>query len=235
METACHSCGRNYTYLSRHWRGEKYDCDFPEPTDREGAIIKGILMSDGSLSRNSSLANLQVSLKNEQFIEWLSDELYRFGAAYELVETASEVADRIRGSGWSSDISVDDCNDIYQLRTAIHPVFEQYDSWYVDGTMRYPSELDIGPMVAKMWYVADGDLKNRTRETEHKVKPRITCRTEASRSDWLLGLFEDHGFEPYWDEQPSKICFPVSDVDAFFNWIGDPIPGMERKWPSDHR
>lgn len=234
MESACHSCGEPYTYLARHWRGEKHNCDFPDPTERETAIIKGLLLSDGSLSRNNSLPYLQVSQKSERFIEWLVDELWRFGSGYELVKTASEVAERATAKGWG-DVSAEDCNDIYQLRTSIHPTFEQYAGWYMDDGMRYPSELAVGPLVTKIWYACDGDLKNRNDDRPHKMKPRITCRTEESRSDWLLELFEDHGFEPYWDETPSKICFPVSDVDRFFEWVGEPIPGMEYKWPSYNR
>ena len=231
MASECYGCGDEYTYLNRHWTGETIDCGFPEPTERERSIIRGLMLGDASLCRSNSRPYLQISVVSELFLEWCADQLWRFGPSVNLVETASEVAERVNQTDWSDGLTENDCSDVHQLRTVGHPVFEEFD-WYEDGVKRFPDDLSVDALSAKLWYVCDGDLKNSNRES-HSEKPRITCRTEDEQPQFLLDLFRQHGFDPYWDELPSKVCFRVSEVDEFFDWIGESVPGFGYKWPTE--
>jgi hypothetical protein len=225
----CHSCGREMIQLSKHWEGEKYNCDYPKLTERQESILKGMLMGDASLARGNSLPYVQMSLINEDFLYWIKQEISEMGAKYRLVETASEVASRARDSDWNKDCEVKDCNDVYQLTTSIHPSLENFEIWYDGGHKTFPKDSSINSLSAKVWYCCDGDLKIGTTK-HHKPIARITSRNESHRADFLISLFEECGFEPYWEEQSSKICFTVEETPRFLEWMGNAPPGFEYKW-----
>jgi hypothetical protein len=225
----CHSCGKQMVYLAKHWQGKKYDCGFPAISQRQEEIIRGLILGDGSLSFGNSLPYLQMNLTNEDFLLWLRGEFEEIGGKYNLVKTAEEVADESRESGWNKDCDVEDCNDVYQFRTSIHPHFKKYESWYSGSKKRFPNNLNLTSLESKVWYCCDGDLKNGTTNS-HKPIARITSRNEADNPSKLLKIFQKHNFNPYWEEQSSKICFTVDETVKFLEWLGEPLPGFEYKW-----
>lgn len=225
----CHSCGKEMVYLSKHWQGEKYECDYPTLTKRQKEIIKGLIMGDASLSFGNSLPYLQMNLTNEEFLVWLKDELWEIGGKYKLTQTAKEIAQMSRESGWSENCKESDCRDVYQFRTTIHPYFKKYEDWYAEGGKELPSNLSLTKLEAKMWYCCDGDLKTGMND-KYKPISRITSRSESDNPSKLLSSFEEHGFEPYWEDHSDKVCFTVKETKEFLNWIGEAPPGFEYKW-----
>lgn len=229
MTSACYNCGREMKYLAKHWRGGKYNCTFPEITQEEEEIIEGLMLGDGSLSNTNSLPYFQMNMANEEFTKWLSEKLHRLGSTRSLVQTAEEIAERSRKSGWNENCTEDDCKDVYQIRTSIHPHFNKYRKWYNGGEKRFPEGLELTPLSAKMWYISDGDYKTGTTK-HHKPIARITSRNESDRSQFLISLFEEHGFSPYWEDQSEKISFTVEETPYFLDWMGNSVPGFEYKW-----
>lgn len=61
----------------------------------------------------------------------------------------------------------------------------------------------------------------------------IKCTNEAPRSEQLVELFADAGFDVRYTTD--KIVFKRSETPEFLDWMGDPPPGFEYKWVYDDR
>lgn len=177
-------------------------CNLPSLTDRQKEIVTGVLMGDGTITEGSNNCEFAVGMVTEDFIYWLQEQLSPFSSNVMVKETENK--------------------DIYRLTTTPHKEFTELRSWYDSGQKKFPNKLELTPLILKMWYVTDGGRSNGY--------PRITSINESDRPNYLLSLFDGLPFGVTWDGT-KDIQINSNDVDSFYNYIGEPVPGFKYKWP----
>ena len=61
----------------------------------------------------------------------------------------------------------------------------------------------------------------------------IKARNESDRSDVLVSLFREVGFDPTFER--NELRFDRDDTAVLVEWMGDPPMGFEYKWAVDSR
>lgn len=205
----CESCEGSFESLPLHW--SLSSCDYPELSDYQKDILIGVLMGDGSVivPEHRNEGYLTVSVVEDEFLDWLFDEL-----------------------GWLVEAKryEEPDKDIHSLRTLSHPFITDLRSWYDTGRKRYPGGLELNSTIAKMWYVTDGGL---SWNGERQCIVSISCENELRRGDFLRDLFRQVGFEVGMSH--GMIRFKNGHGERFLEWIGEPVPGFEYKWKSEDR
>jgi hypothetical protein len=165
------------------------------------------LMGDGCVSYNSAgNPSFSVGMVEKDFVQWLNDEL-------------SPISNKICISRHSNR------KDIYNFDTTPHEKFTELRSWYDGGEKRYPEDIELNPTKLKMWYVTDGGHSNNY--------PSISTHNESDRADFILSLFDDLPFGVRWSNY--EVHVESDDINTFFTYIGDPVPGFRYKWPEGYK
>lgn len=167
---------------------------------------------------------------NRRFLRWYDDRMGYLTTGVRLVHTADELAESNRESGFSPDADSEDYHDMYTVRTRAHPYFNELREWYRSGEKRFPDDLTLTPRRAKFWYASDGYL-----DIGRWGRPRaeIKARNESDRTEFLLELFREQGFDPLYTR--NEIRFTCDDTEELIEWMGESPPGFEYKWELDSR
>lgn len=188
-------------------------CSYPHITNRQFEILKGVLMGDGYLDRNDGKPRLTLITTNLEFLNWLKQELDVLAGSLKVRNTEN--------TGFEGGKTQ------FRLNTVRHPELRELN-WY-STQKRYPDELELTPLLLKMWYVGDGGLhyyyKN---DNSHRAELRISCLNEFDREDYLRELFSELPVNP-WFSSPN-IEFGVEDTTHLLNWMGRPPSGFKYKW-----
>lgn len=208
--TECYSCGEEYDRLSLHWlRGS---CDYPELSDKQYEFVKGLVMGDGYVKRrDGSPCQVRAEMNNEEFLSFTYKFLQPLSASISLHRTAKENAERNGRDSYSRYNN----SFLYISRTA--PTFNEFGSWYLEGGKRWPEDLSLTPTSLSVLYVCDGSLSGKT--------PTISCVKEKDREDFVTSLFENMGIEASMSGHHIRLS-----SEEFFETVGGPLPGFERKW-----
>ena len=189
----CPVCREEFINMGRHWMSTR--CEYPELSERQKEMLKGILMSDGSMQFGEN-NNLKLTLTEYEFLEWFSDELNcicpnRYPTVHRTSEEAKKNAVDYFGE---EEVDMDsEYKEQYLLLTKSHLFLNEFDNWY-NPQKRYPlDELELTPTMAKMWYCGDGCLA-----THHSgERAGISCKNEKDRIDDVADLIRDKGFNVY--------------------------------------
>lgn len=206
----CPSCGNEYKSLGQHLSASN-GCEYPEPTERQDSIIKGMMLGDGWINHHHDTGNpfFAVAMTNREFLKWLDAEMQPFTTG---VKDAT-------GSDWSK-------KDYYKIRSMRSPVFEQYLNWYPGGEYeRQPITAD--PIMMKMWYVSDGTLNNRDGRDPYII---ISTHQSGDRELYFDTFFEPVGTFPSRDSG-KQIGFTAEATEELLEYMGEAPPGFEYKWP----
>lgn len=215
MSETCYECGNEYEHLGMHWR--RGQCSYPEITSRQHEIIKGCLMGDGHLDFCNKSPKFHVSNTNREFLEWLENELSEIVSRVYLHATSEEQEQSLEKHNMGSST----CKDIFRLSTRTLPNLERYEHWYTEDGIHYPENLKLTPLSLKVWYCCDGTLR------EEGVQ--IGSKNEMDRGRYLKDLFRQFDVEPtisHWN-----MIFTKEQSERMFQIMGEPVPGMEDKWP----
>lgn len=234
---SCPTCGEEFMSLGVHWKVSK-NCDFPELSSRQWDILTGMLMGDATVQKHfetdADTPKLAWSMITEDFLSWLDSELGVMTlGGYDLDLTAEESAQGAIESGLTDEADPENYSDMYINITRTHPDFERFADWYdSEGTKRFPlDDIELTPMTLKVWYVCDGTL-NRGNP---RPRARIAALNESDSIEELSQfIYEDTGIETTATEH-GKILFNTEETEEFFEYIGDPLPGFEYKWPEEYR
>lgn len=223
-EKKCHDCGNWYGGVAQHW--SMSDCDRPELTAHQEEIIQGMMLGDGAVVMGGAkYPYFKCSMTFKPFVEWLANEL-GYIMTGTLTETDGELFEVEGGITEDSD-----CLDQYSVQTHTLPVLQNYRDEYEWGDEdRFDLErFDISPMILKLWHCSDGEYytKRDGVRIHHKI---------YSDENWdsVLEWFGRIDTEPYRSnrgDSGDRICLNQSDTDKFFEYIGEPLPGMSYKWP----
>lgn len=223
----CWKCGGIYRNLSHHWQRK---CGYPELDQETIEEMKGIVMGDGSIvETDDSTHSLQMDLTRPIFLKYLSKRYPNLFTDVRLVLTSE---DRLEKDTKNSLFGVDEnreYKDMYSVGSRVHPFFTlMRNKWYPDNKKRFPEDLELTPELTKMWFVTDGGLSFK--ETKgYADEVRFYTKNENSRLDFLSSLFDDVGLDNY----QTKYAINIVDVEAFFEYVGDSVPGFEYKWETD--
>lgn len=217
----CHNCDGEYKSLGKHWSFDTIECDPPQLSDRQHQIITGMLMGDSYVGRNrSDTPFYEVKMTNKTFIQWLANELKEVVSSYGLREKSSVKKERDGEFAPNSDRL-----DIYYIRTFTLPELEQYRAWYSTGKKLYSNDLELTPLILKMWFVSDGTINHRDngRDSIHLCKHKFDSYTE----DLLRDLFNERGWD-FWRDD-NILCFDVETSYEMWDYMGEMPPGMKYK------
>lgn len=236
-EIRCPNC--NFIYkksgLSKHWSGQQ--CSYPTYTDQQDDIIKGLMLGDGGLHRYNNHPIMYVSSTNRNFLEWVENEMGVLCTGNYNVVTEEDHLRYAEDHGTLQDDSEYKKTYIIQIRA--HPHLDQYSDWYGEKNGRQVvkdvPEIDISPIMAKVWYCSDGHMSFDENDGGHSV---LTSENFSTHNERLANSFigGDFGFHTEYDGVPDAcIKFNRSGTQKFLNWIGEPIDGFEYKWCSEDR
>lgn len=186
----------------------KSDCERPDLSERQKQIAKGLLMGDAWIHPDGQL---ELDINSEAFVQWVADEFSELNPS--ITEISREP---------------DKHQDGYRLRLMKTRFFEQLRGWYDSGRKEFPDNLELTPLILKVWYCCDGCL-------EVSGRPWIACENERGYTKKLKSYFDDTPMDPaVYDSQNVIIAFRADDQEDFFEWIGEPVPGYEYKWRNDN-
>lgn len=215
MDVNCPSCEYEGSRLGHHWSMSQ-NCSEPEFSDRQHQVITGILLGDGSVTTSDGRKPMfSVEVNERRFVEWVSDELGVF-STHNIIERKFE-----------------DKQNTYRINSRRLNQLKEYRSWYETGEKRFPENLELTPLVLKLWYCTDGG-KSVDKRWKKKEYARIASKNESDRKEFILSLFDELPFDANWNDE-YRFTFGRKGSYDFWDYIGDPLPGYEYKWPDDGR
>lgn len=228
----CHDCGIRYKRLGSHWCSS--DCDY-EPISNENLnILKGILMGDGYVASGKgkdSNSYMVIKMTNKKYLEYIFEKLGNISASLYLDKTAKENAKEKRNSGFRVNAKAKNYQDLYHLQTRSHPVFNELRDWYSSGSKKFPENLKLTSKMLKHWFVCDGSFDG--------YRVSIALSNESGNERKINNYLNNIGLDkPKWSYRKNSegdeivtIDYTSDNVEDFFNFIGEPVPGFEYKWP----
>jgi hypothetical protein len=229
---SCPDCGKPYKQLACHWR---YNPEHrPSFTDKQLNIIKGLLMGDGCLDISSKYPRIKVETINEKYLHELNNIfslLSSTGGVYQSMDSV-ESSMNISNSSFI-EVKNPDCSDLYTWKTKTHPDLEKFKSWYSSGKKIFPETINLDPEVLKHWYVGDGSYTEYDRFT-------IVTGNESESKKKINSYFQKKSLpKPKWvtseryGAKISHLRWTVDESKELFEYIGEPLPGFEYKWPGE--
>jgi hypothetical protein len=226
---SCPECGERYKRLGGHWKANPDHR--PELTEYQHNVVVGVLMGDGHIKQDTSTSYLQVNITESQYLGYLDDIFGILSTSnIHVTRTAEEVAEHTVKTGFSDSATQESCKDVYNWRTRNHPVFNEYRKWYSSGSKVFPDDILLSPVVLKHWYCCDGNLNTH----ENRGTVRIGLSNEFENKKKIESYFIKSGLpKPSWDK--NQIWFRVGESEELLEYMGDPLPGFEYKWPDRYK
>lgn len=220
MTDVCDDCGREFKNIGSHlWQT---NCSYPEISGYKMEVLRGMLMGDASLYRQSKLPYFQVRMVNKEFLEHLDTLFSTLSRGISFERSAKESKKAL--SEISPNTNAKNCSDLYLWRTMAHVKFNTFRSWYSSGEKQFP-HIDMSPTVLKYWYVCDGSL-----DSKYGSYIRISAYNERSNKEKLFSLFDSTPIEPSRISKNGAISFNKENSIEMLDWMGEPLPGFKYKW-----
>lgn len=226
MTYKCHECGDNFSRIGSHWR--RGSCKYPKISSKQHEIITGVLMGDGSINRYGKNPRLQVNMINKKYLEYVDSKFPLIGAGVSLKRKAKDNAELSRQTGFTSTVNEENYNDQHNWQTLCIPELKQYSNWYNSGEKVWPEDIQLTSTVLKHLYCNDGSL-----EKDGKFfRIKITMCNEINNKEKINKLFENMNLQrpEYWNSNKDARWNKESSKDLL-NYMGEPLPGFEYKWP----
>lgn len=233
----CPVCGESYKKLGSHWN---YNSDHrPTLSSHQKEIVTGLLMGDGCLNRSSTNPRLKVEMISPNYLKYLDDIFGCLSTGVSLTMTAKESAKHNRDSGFSPNANSENYSDKYIWNTRCHPELYQFN-WYKTGEKVFPDDIELTPTVLKHWYCGDGHWDN-TGQNSHIS---ICMLNEVENTDKVdqyfrnVGLPEPSNYNIRYDKSGNIDCdaqFTKKQSRELWEYMGEPLPDFEYKWPEEYR
>lgn len=217
----CPKCGKRKEGLAQHWNRSK-DCDYPTYPNYLKDVVTGLLLGDGTLTRNYKNPVLQLKMVNKNYLNYLSCLFGCFGLGVKKHKTGEEQAEMNRISGFHKEGKGDNYNDVYRWMTRAHPYLNKYRSWYSTGEKVFPEEIEMTPVVLKTWFVCDGDYSPKY--------SRVRISSTSDNKEKLKTYFEDVQI-PKPKSTGNRIYWSLDEARQVHSYMGHPVPGFRYKWP----
>lgn len=193
-------------------------------------------MGDGYLCRTNKNPRLKVQMISLNYLEYLDEIFGCLSTGVSLTKTAEESAKDMRERNFSAVTQTEDCSDVYELYTASLPELNSFN-WYKSGKKVWPDDIILTSTTLKHWFVCDGSFYNNSIS--------IPTSKEVENMDKIDMYFErvglpsasNHytGVQKYNDNKYCEISFSQSKSEELFEYMGEPLPDFEYKWPKTYR
>ena len=240
MGKICSYCGKRYERLGQHWG---YNPEHqPKLTNLQKDILTGVIMSDGNVKRdNDRNPYIRVRSITKDYLEYLNNIFGELSLGVDLRYTAEEKAKENNERGFTNNTSAENYSDQYLWKTRRSKQFQEFADWYSSGKKSWPT-VTLTPAVLKHLYVCDGHYNNS--DSNNYIS--ISCSNERSNKEKVEEMFSNSGFNvSYWNESKrnnfgyegtisASIVFDVPTTQDMFEFMGEPLPGFEYKWPDQN-
>lgn len=208
---SCPQCDEVKKSYPQHWN-RSASCTYPSLSDELHQIVRGILLSDGSLEGRER-AKLRVETTSKPLGEWLYDALGLLSGG--LRQYRNQPPD----------------SDVYRVSSLAHPGLNQYRDWYDGSQQRIPEPDCLDSTGMTVFYALDGSLAWGHEEQD----PRITFKAvvDEYRSDLVTMLQTyDHGLTV--TEGSDHVGLSATDTERFLDSLLGLVDGVEHKWATNH-
>jgi len=236
MSYICPDCENEYQRIGQHW--SLGSCQYPELSGEQEEILVGLMMGDGTLARSQKgTPRIQANMTNVDYLNHIDSKFPNLSAGVTQVYTAEENALRDRESGFNPDASADDYSDTYRWSTVTADTFDMFTDWYQNGDKLWP-ERPFTETSLKHLYCCDG---YRHDSGSHN-NITIAMNNESDNTDKIDRMFEDAGLPtPSWQVYEKNgrtdvtARFTKADSRLLWDYMGEPLPGFDYKWPTSAR
>lgn len=220
----CPKCGAEKEMLTTHWKMSN-SCSAPSLDDRQKELLKGMLMSDGSVEKQGNYAKFSYYGTNIDYMKWLVEELGVFSNELRLSVDGKTKYD------YSPDFYSEIPSDYYTFTVKATPEVKKFAEWYSTGIKKIPENIELTPEVCRAWYCGDGTLvwSEKWNQVNEIV---IGCSNEKENLDIWDNKFQQLGFSSFIVKR-GLIGISKESVKEFLEWLGKPPSGMSYKWEID--
>lgn len=198
-------------------------------------------MGDGTVTTEKKRnPKFQIAAISPNYLKYINDKFERFSGTVSLKNTSSEQAEKSRISGFSEDALEENYNDVYQLQIMRHPDLSEFRDWYETGEKVWPSDIILTPTTLKHWYCGDGHYNNSG--TANHIE--ISMSNEVDNTGKVNNLFNQSGipspsnYKVYERDDGYVNCaaeFTVKQSNILWDYMGNPPPDFQYKWPTEYR
>lgn len=213
----CEQCCNSYDNVGVHWsRSDK--CDHPKITDYQKEVISGIVMGDGHVEcRDGKNPCVRIAMTNKEYLNYLS------GNVFPVLSNGASLKRKCRRAG---------VKDIYSVRIMSHPELSEFAEWYSSGKKVFPEGIKLTKTLLKNWYCCDGHrIKRSSRDSLE-----IAMTNEKGNGGKIESMFDTAGFSiSNFNTTGNRFHarFTVNESEEIWEYMGDPLPGFEYKWPDN--
>jgi hypothetical protein len=234
----CPKCGEEYKNLGTHWRYSP--SHRPELTQKQLEVTTGLLMGDGSVCSGGQNFRLKVKMISQNYLKYLDKVFACLATGVSLSQTAAESAKENRDSGFSPNAKEENYSDLYHWYTRSHPKFNKFREWYSSGEKVWPENIELTPTVLKHWYVGDGSYHNSRSKQYISIgmSNEVENIKKVSKYFTNVDLPKPSNYSVYQRDNGGKDCIAewrVEDSYKLFDYMGEPLPDFEYKWPEKYR
>jgi len=235
----CPNCDSIVQSAGRHWN--QGGCGFPEIDEEKWELLKGLVMGDGCVHHTENSTNphfIWQSISYEHML-WFHQKMGWLSTGMPVLfenGKAEAVAQDARRSGFSPNASAENYSDQYTWYSVSHPKFENFiQRFYPNDKKKFPSDLEISPRSLKIWYCGDGTFESGN----SNQNIAISIWNERDNTEKISQMFKNSGLPTpsvYIDSEANcKAQFTKGDSEVLWNYMGQPLPGFEYKWPDEFK
>jgi len=233
----CPDCGEEYVDLGNHWQHSPKHR--PKLTQKQIDVVTGLLMGDGWISNNSKNSSIFVEMISPNYLQYLDNLFGCLGNGFDLINTAAESAQHAKDNGFSPRAKTENYSDVYRWRTRSHPEFNSFNHWYSTGEKVWPEDIELTPTVLKHWYVGDGSYRTSNRSDCISISMCNEVNNESKITKYFVNSklptpcnysTYDRGHRKNFSAQ-----WTVEDSYKLWDYMGEPLPDFEYKWPKEYR
>jgi len=234
----CAECGREYTNIGNHWYHSP--SHRPKLTEKQLEITTGLLMGDGCVENIEGNCRLTIHMISRNYLKHLDNIFDCLGTGVSLYKSASESAKGARESGFRPNANKENYSHLYEWRTRAHPKFNEFREWYSSGEKVWPEDIELTPTVLKHWYVGDGNYNNKKNHNNIRISMSNEIENTNKVSEYFsnIGLPKPSNYSISKRNSVTKNCnavWTVEDSQKLFDYMGEPLPDFEYKWPEEYR
>jgi hypothetical protein len=206
-KTKCPECGEEFKKLGSHWVWKTEHR--PKIKKLSMEILKGLVMGDGCVrNRDSEKPRVTVvNFTNKEYLHYLKS---------------------VQPSIWGEITKMKDHG--YRISSVAHPSFTELSDWYDGSDKIWPETVEVTKTVLKHLYVTDGNLDTNRKSPVVRISASNQSENEEN---FINAVGREEIPEPRYSEP--NFYWSVDETKDFFNYIGEPVPGFEYKWPKEYR
>ena len=204
----CPVCGEQKERLSRHW---SY-CEWPSIGADLQETLRGILLGAGSLQGNGDAKHLIVQTQHRELADWLLEQLDWLAHSCKRREGRSDHA------------------PTYVVRSHAHETLGHWrHRWYDgDGCKRIRTDVTLTPHVGRLWWALAGGLEWGEYDSQQKG---VFSAAQPGQQYRIAAILAEAGFDP--TVHDDRVVLKPTALDAWLEWIGPSVPGVEHKWATN--